>query len=178
MILQYFVFFSLVHRTDDASYYELVKCFSYLKICASWAKLFENFWLFDCGFLQVWDLKFGSGITKGWEPRVVNEPTSSGRIRKYTPKPGPNSKTNLNPKSCPKNPEAKLGLKNLAMLPSYFDYIFVHLRQKTRLRPELSTKFLSNFEKQTKIAINRCYQAIDCWTLHYFSYKKNFSCNS
>ena len=29
------------------------------------------------------------------------------------------------------------------MLPSYFDYIFVHLRQKARLRPELSSKFLS-----------------------------------
>ena len=34
-------------------------------------------------------------------------------------------------------------MKNLAMLPSYFDYIFVHLRQKVRLRPELSPKFLS-----------------------------------
>ena len=29
------------------------------------------------------------------------------------------------------------------MLQSYFDYIFVHLRQKVRLRPELSPKFLS-----------------------------------
>ena len=29
------------------------------------------------------------------------------------------------------------------MLPSYFDYSFVHLRQKARLRPELSPKFLS-----------------------------------
>ena len=36
-----------------------------------------------------------------------------------------------------------LGLKNLAMLLSYFDYIFVHLRQKVRLRPKLSPKFLS-----------------------------------
>ena len=27
------------------------------------------------------------------------------------------------------------------MLSSYFDYIFVHLRQKARLRPELSPKF-------------------------------------
>ena len=39
--------------------------------------------------------------------------------------------------------KVKLGLKNLAMLPSYFDYIFVHLRQKARLRPDLSPKFLS-----------------------------------
>ena len=29
------------------------------------------------------------------------------------------------------------------MLPSYFDDIFVHLRQKAHLRPELSPKFLS-----------------------------------
>ena len=29
------------------------------------------------------------------------------------------------------------------MLLSYFDYIFVHLRQKARLRPELSPTFLS-----------------------------------
>ena len=29
------------------------------------------------------------------------------------------------------------------MLPSYFDYIFLHLKQKVRFRPELSPKFLS-----------------------------------
>ena len=29
------------------------------------------------------------------------------------------------------------------MLPSYFNYIFVHLKQKARLRPKLSPKFLS-----------------------------------
>ena len=29
------------------------------------------------------------------------------------------------------------------MLPSFSDYIFVHLKQKARLRPELSPKFLS-----------------------------------
>ena len=29
------------------------------------------------------------------------------------------------------------------MFPSYFDYIFVHLRQKARLGPELNPKFLS-----------------------------------
>ena len=28
------------------------------------------------------------------------------------------------------------------MLPGYFDYIFVHPRQKVRLRPEKSPKFL------------------------------------
>ena len=79
-----------------------------------------------------------------WD-RVVNRPTRSGqnpaRTRKYKPEPGP--KTNLKPKSCPKKTKVKFGLKNLAMLPSYFDYILVHPRQKARLRPELSPKFLS-----------------------------------
>ena len=42
-----------------------------------------------------------------------------------------------------KKTKDKLDLKNLAMLPSYFDHIFVHLRQKVRLRLELSPKFLS-----------------------------------
>ena len=36
-----------------------------------------------------------------------------------------------------------LGLKNLAMLRRYFDYIFVHLRQKVCFRPKLSPEFLS-----------------------------------
>ena len=34
--------------------------------------------------------------------------------------------------------KTKLGLKNLAMLTSYFDYISVRLRQKAHLEPELS----------------------------------------
>ena len=42
-----------------------------------------------------------------------------------------------------KKTKVKLGLKSLPMLPSYIDYIFVHLKQKERLRPELSPKFLS-----------------------------------
>ena len=40
----------------------------------------------------------------------------------------------------PEKPQ-KLSLKTLTMLPSYFDYIFGHLRQKARIRPELSRKF-------------------------------------
>ena len=32
------------------------------------------------------------------------------------------------------------------MLPSYFDYIFGHLRQKAHLRPELSPKFLPTLD--------------------------------
>ena len=74
-------------------------------------------------------------------------PTSSGpnpaRTRKYKPEPGPNPKTNFKPKSCPRKPKVKLGLKNLAMLPNYFGCIFMHLRQKVRLRPKLSPKFFS-----------------------------------
>ena len=42
-----------------------------------------------------------------------------------------------------KKTKLKLDLKKLALLLSYFDYIFVLLRQKARLRPELSPKFLS-----------------------------------
>ena len=34
----------------------------------------------------------------------------------------------------------KLRLKNLAMLPNYFD-IFVHLKQKARFRPEIFVNF-------------------------------------
>ena len=37
----------------------------------------------------------------------------------------------------------KLSLKNLAILTSHFDYIFVYLRQKAHLKPALSPKFLS-----------------------------------
>ena len=78
---------------------------------------------------------------------VVNGPTSLGRsparTRKFKPKPDLHPKINLNPKLCPKNANVKLDLKNLTMLPSYFDYIFVHLKQKARLRPELSPKVFS-----------------------------------
>ena len=34
------------------------------------------------------------------------------------------------------------------MLPSYFDYIFLHLRQTVRFRPELSPKFFVNFRPE------------------------------
>ena len=68
---------------------------------------------------------------------------SCKRAEKFRPEPGPKPKTNLKPKSCPKKPKVKLGLKYLAMLQSYLDYIFVHLRRKVCLRPELSPKFLS-----------------------------------
>ena len=42
-----------------------------------------------------------------------------------------------------------LGLKNLTMLPIYFDYLFVHLRQKARIRPKLIPEFCEAKQKQT-----------------------------
>ena len=54
-------------------------------------------------------------------------------------------KYSLTPNHAQTNLKVKVGLKNLALLPNYFDFIFVHLRQKARLRPELSRKFLSSF---------------------------------
>ena len=74
-------------------------------------------------------------------------PTSSGPnpapTQKFKPEPGPSPKTNFKPTSCSRKPKVKLGLKNLAMLPNYFGYIFMHLRQKVRLRPKISPKFFS-----------------------------------
>ena len=52
-----------------------------------------------------------------------------------------------------------LGLKNLAMLPSYFDYIFVHLQQKARLRPDLSPKFLSTSGPKSPARLTTLVQA-------------------
>ena len=42
-----------------------------------------------------------------------------------------------------KKTKVNLSLKNLTMLPSHFDYILLHLRQKVSLRPDLSPKYLS-----------------------------------
>ena len=36
------------------------------------------------------------------------------------------------------------------MLPGYYDYIFVHLRQKARLTPEFNLKFLSTLSPNPK----------------------------
>ena len=69
--------------------------------------------------------------------RVVNGPASSG------PNPSRTQKLIWSPNHVRKIPKVKLGLKNLGMPPSYFDYIFMHLRQKVRLGLELSLKFLS-----------------------------------
>ena len=42
-----------------------------------------------------------------------------------------------------KKAKVDLALKNLAMLPSHFDFIFAPFRPKARLRPDLTPKFLS-----------------------------------
>ena len=48
----------------------------------------------------------------------------------------------------PKKTKVKLGMKNLEMLPSYFDYIFVHLRQKARLKARIKSKIFVNFRPE------------------------------
>ena len=67
--------------------------------------------------------------------RVVNEPTSSGQNPAQTQKPI------SSPNHAQKKPKFKSGLKNLAVLANYFDYIFGHLRQKARLRPKKNQQF-------------------------------------
>ena len=42
-----------------------------------------------------------------------------------------------------KKTKVNLGPKNLAMLPNFFDYIFVHQSQNARIRAKLSPKVLS-----------------------------------
>ena len=70
--------------------------------------------------------------------RVVNGPTNSGRntarAQKYKPEPENQFEVQIMPE---KKTKVKLGLKKVS---GYFDYIFVHLRQKARLRSELSQK--------------------------------------
>ena len=88
----------------------------------------------DSGQVAVSVPKYSSGAC--WD-RVVNGPTSSG------PNPARTRKLIWSPNHARKNPKVKLGLKNLAILPNYFGYIFVQLKQKARLRRELSPKFLS-----------------------------------
>ena len=62
--------------------------------------------------------------------------------KNISPNPARTRKLIWSPNHARKNSKVMLDLKNLAMLPSYFNYIFVHLRQKVRVRPEWSPKFL------------------------------------
>ena len=100
----------------------------------------------DSGQVAVSVPKYSSGAC--WD-RVVNGPTSSGVnfqeliSRSSGVNPARTRKLIWSPNHARKNPKVKLGLKNLAILPNYFGYIFVQLKQKTRLRRELSPKFLS-----------------------------------
>ena len=81
--------------------------------------------------------------------RVENGPTGSGpnpdRTRKYKPESGSNPKINLKPKSCPKKSESKVRSEKFSNIANLFLLFFVHVRQKIRLRPELSPTFLSTF---------------------------------
>ena len=65
-----------------------------------------------------------------------------------------------------KKTKVKLGLKNLAMLPSDLDYIFVHVIEKARLRPELSPKFLStlgpNPTRKARPDLQLCFTLTGC----------------
>ena len=94
---------------------------------------FSNYWRY---FKLAYHSHFDITLLNSVMPlRVVNGSTRWG----------PNPKINLKHKNhARKKPKIKLGLKTSAMLPSYFDYIFVHLKQKVRLRPELNPKFLSS----------------------------------
>ena len=57
-----------------------------------------------------------------------------------------------------KKTKVKLHLKNLAMLPSYFDNIFVHLRQKAtsqaRIKPEIFVNFGPNPTRKRRPTYN------------------------
>ena len=77
---------------------------------------------------------------------VVNGPTSSGPNPKISAR---TRKLIWSSNHARKIPKVKLGLKNLTMLLSYFDYIFEHLRQ-VRLRPKLSPKFKTLGPSQTR----------------------------
>ena len=71
------------------------------------------------------------------------------------------------PKHVRKKTKVKLGLKNLAMLPSQFFYIFVHQRQKARLRSELSPNFLStlvpNAAQKARKNLQLCCRWLNEW---------------
>ena len=94
------------------------------------------------------------------------------------------------PNHARKNAKVNLGLKNLAMLPSYFDYILVHLRQKVRLRPELSPKFLSALglnpartlpeseldpKSPARLTTLMCFDASSCIFYYFFSTNQSWS---
>ena len=76
------------------------------------------------------------------------------------------------------------------MLPSYFDYIFVHLRRNARLRPELNPKFLSTLgpnPPRTRPDLQLChvfhsfaknFVRILCHRLYNFLTKQNILCDN
>ena len=105
------------------------------------------------------------------EPENIN-PKTLARTRKHKSEPGPKPKPNSSPNHARKKTKVKLGLKNLAMLPSYFDYIFVHLGQKAHLRPELNPKFLSNLgpTRKARPSLQLCMGRTNLG--HFFNHKE------
>ena len=71
----------------------------------------------------------------------------------------------------PQKKKFKLDLKNLAMLPSNFDHIFVHLRQKVRLRPEIFINFRP--EPGPSLTENALLDLYLCISLPYMKCRKN-----
>ena len=55
-----------------------------------------------------------------------------------------------------------LGLKNLAMLLSYFYYFFVHVKQKAHLRPEPDSKSPARLTTLTETAKGPSNQTAHC----------------
>ena len=88
-------------------------------------------------FQPMWNIPDTSILDHFTKHEILTDNTIEDRVANGRTSSGPNPKTNLKPKLRPKKTKVKLGLKNLAMVPSYADYIFVHLRQKARLKPEI-----------------------------------------
>ena len=60
-----------------------------------------------------------------------------------------------------------LGLKNPAILQGCFNYIFVHLRQKVRFRPEISPKILSTLGPNPTRKARLDFQSVPTGTLDF-----------
>ena len=60
----------------------------------------------------------------------------------------------------PEKPASQVRSEKLALSLSYFGYIFDHQRQKARLRPEVSPKFLStlgpNLTRKAPLDLQLC----------------------
>ena len=87
--------------------------------------------------------------------RIVNGPASSGRPEPENSSSNPawTRKLIWSQIMPEKKTKVTLGLKNWAMLPSYFDSTFVHLRQKARLRPEIFVIFRTEPDPKSPVRL-------------------------